>query len=299
MYQEKSLKANTIEKYKTSLKRLCKLRIAKAKISKLSSDDIQKCYNEMSKEYSRETIVATNSLVNGALIHAENQGHIKKNPCRSVKIPKGKGDDVEDNIKALTEIEYKNFMHQMEIRSDYYIVALFLSNTGLRIGEAIALKRSDFDFTTNRITINKTHLRDGSIQGSTKTLTSKRIIPIPEGVSNLLLYYMENSVNQGQDDFLFQTLVGNSLNPRNVLRAFKTIADDIALEWVNSHTLRHTYASRLFAKKIDIKVISQLLGHSSVKVTYDTYIHFITDIVEDSVKVLDVGIPTSLFQKLY
>jgi site-specific recombinase XerD len=103
--------------------------------------------------------------------------------------------------------------------------------------------------------------------------------------------------NQKGSDPLFQTLKGTMLSPRNVLRQFKAVGDRISCEWVNLHTMRHTYASDLFKKKTDIKVISELLGHKDVSTTYDIYVHFIDNMVEDSVQVLNNDIPETLPQK--
>lgn len=58
--------------------------------------------------------------------------------------------------------------------------------------------------------------------------------------------------------------------------------------------MRHTFASRLLKKKVDIKVISELLGHKDVSTTYDIYVHFIDNIVEESVQVLNSDIPENL-----
>jgi len=61
--------------------------------------------------------------------------------------------------------------------------------------------------------------------------------------------------------------------------------------------MRHTYASKLFKKKVDIKVISKLLGHKDVSTTYDIYVHFIDNIMEESVQVLNEGLPDKLPDK--
>ncbi|MCX7842863.1 MAG: tyrosine-type recombinase/integrase [Clostridia bacterium] len=103
--------------------------------------------------------------------------------------------------------------------------------------------------------------------------------------------------NKNDEDPLFQTLDGTRLSPRNVLRQFKAVGERIGCSWINLHTMRHTYASRLFKEKIDIKVISSLLGHKDVSTTYDIYVHFIDNVVENSVQVLNQGLPDKLPEK--
>jgi site-specific recombinase XerD len=80
-------------------------------------------------------------------------------------------------------------------------------------------------------------------------------------------------------------------------KRFKFAGEAIKCPWVNLHTMRHTYASRLFKEKIEVKVISELLGHKDVSTTYDIYVHFIDNIVEESVQVLNTSIPENLPKK--
>jgi integrase len=295
-YKEATLKANTKEKYNTSFKRLVKADIANMKLKDLSLELIQKYYNGLKKQgKSTATIKATHILINGALEKAEETNRIIKNPARLVIIPK---DDETREAKALPEKERDLFMLEMGRRSHYYMFALFLENTGLRPGEAVALNRSDLDFKKNKVKVNKTYVRVlKSKENSPKTRSSKRSVPVPENIIKLMKEYMIKQPNQKDSDPLFQTLTGTRTSPRNILRQFKAVGEKIGCEWVNLHTMRHTYASRLFKEKVDIKIISKLLGHKNVTTTYNTYVHFIDNTVEDSVAILNTGLPETLPEK--
>jgi integrase len=297
-YKEATIKANTKEKYKTTLKRLEKSEIANMRLKDLSLELIQKYYNSLKKKgKSEETIRATHSLVSGALNKAEETNRIIKNPARHVIIPKD-DDDEDKEAKALTEKERDAFMYEMGRRSHYYMFALFTENTGLRPGEAVALTRADLDCKNNKVKINKTFVRYlESKENSPKTRTSKRIVPVPGSIMRLMKEYMLKQKNQGDKDPLFQSAKGTQLSPRNLLRQFKVVGERIGCPWVNLHTMRHTYASRLFKEKVDIKTISELLGHKKVSTTYDIYVHFIDNTVEESVQVLNTGLPETLPEK--
>ncbi len=296
-YKEATLKANTKEKYKITIKRLEKAEIANMKLKDLSLELIQKYYNNLKKKgLSTATIRATHILINGALGKAEETNRIIKNPARYVIIPKD--DEDEGEVKALTEKERDLFMAEMGRRSHYYMFALFTENTGLRPGEAIALNRSDLDFKHNKVKVSKTYVRAiKDNQASPKTRSSKRTVPVPDNIMKLMKEYMLKQPNQKDIDPLFQTLVGTRLSPRNLLRQFKAVGERIGCPWVNLHTMRHTYASKLFKEKVDIKVISKLLGHKDVSTTYDIYVHFIDNVVEDSVAILNTGLPEALPEK--
>jgi len=305
-YKEHSLRTNTQEKYLTSLKRLESSDIAFIRLKELSQELIQKYYNKLKKSgYSVETIKATNSLINGALEKAEEIKMINRNPARYVSIPKeDESLSDEGEVIALKDNEYKLFMSAMLQRSNYFMLAHFMSNTGLRPGEAIALSRKDIDFNNNSVKVSKTYIsKTKTIQNATKTKSSRRTVPIPEGTIKLIKEYMLKQKNHEDDSPLFQSNKGTRISPRNALRAFKEVGKTIilenktTLEWINLHTMRHTYASRLFKEGKNIKVISELLGHAKVSTTYDIYVHFIDSMVKDSVEVLNAGTPETLPNK--
>ncbi|MFA5385879.1 MAG: phage integrase SAM-like domain-containing protein, partial [Eubacteriales bacterium] len=176
-YKEPALKVNTKEKYQTSIKRLEKAEIANIRLKDLSLELIQKYYNGLKKQgKATETIKATHSLINGALERAEGTNLIVKNPARHVIIPRDNIESEDKEVKALTEKECKVFMAEMGKCSHYYMFALFMLKTGLRPGEAIALKRSDLDCGHRKIKVNKTYVRVlKGVQNSTKTRPSKRV----------------------------------------------------------------------------------------------------------------------------
>jgi integrase len=268
------------------------------RLKDLSLELIQKYYNSLKKQgKSAATIRATHILINGALEKAEETNRIVNNPARHVTIPRDDDGD-EGEVKALTQEERDAFMSEMGRRSHYYMFALFMESTGLRPGEAIALKRSDMDTKSGKATVNKTYVRPlKGNQNSPKTRASKRVVPVPDNIIKLMNEYMLKQKNQKPGDPLFQTLAGTRISPRNALRQFKAVGHAIGCDWVNLHTMRHTFASRLFKGKVDIKIISKLLGHKKVSTTYDIYVHFIDDTVNESVQILNAGLPETLPEK--
>ena len=76
-------------------------------------------------------------------------------------------------------------------------------------------------------------------------------------------------------DLIFSNYQGDLLNIKSVQTTFKNICDDIGVEYKGLHALRHTFGSMLIKKHIDIKVVSELLGHTDVRFTYNRYIHII------------------------
>ena len=121
-------------------------------------------------------------------------------------------------------------------------------------------------------------------QPSTKTKNGSRIIPLnTEAMRSLISLRGLN----GNTPYVFATKKGERITPRNIDRTFRSILKRCGIACTGVHSLRHTFASRLFAKGIDVKTVSELLGHSDVGITYDTYIHLIQEQRMTAVKAIE------------
>lgn len=153
--------------------------------------------------------------------------------------------------------------------------------TGLRIGEICALQWKDIDCVNSTISVNKTVLRVKNVGSTTaktrilintpKTPSSERLIPLPRELSEKLqqlkleLLPSENSyVLTGTEKFI---------EPRNYYERYKRYLRSCELGDFNFHALRHTFATRCIEAGIDPKVLSEILGHASVQITLDRYVH--------------------------
>lgn len=114
-----------------------------------------------------------------------------------------------------------------------------------------------------------------------KTKSSNRIVPIP---SDLIPILKEHSVKQKLEKFkagesyennnlVFATALGKSIDAKNLFRSYKNLLKSAGIEHKKFHSLRHTYASRLFADNVKLKTVQVLLGHSNIETTADIYTH--------------------------
>ena len=149
--------------------------------------------------------------------------------------------------------------------------------TGLRIGEICALMWSDIDFSTCTLSVRHTVSRVKPKSGISKTvlildepktISSKRIIPIPSTLLPILCDYRMKSksayVVSDKDGFI---------SPRTYESRFHRILKNCHIAEVNYHTLRHTFATRCIEAGVDVKSLSEILGHSNVSTTLNTYVH--------------------------
>lgn len=154
--------------------------------------------------------------------------------------------------------------------------------TGMRIGEICALKWSDVDFDGCLINVNRTVLRIRNteargeqpktviVTGTPKTESSQRAIPVPKAIGKLL----KTGGRQMPKDYFVATCSDKQMEPRRYYEKYKQVLrkSGISADYT-FHALRHTYATRCIESGIDPKVVSELLGHSSVTITLNRYVH--------------------------
>lgn len=164
-----------------------------------------------------------------------------------------------------------------DARSEYlgYAIGIY---TGMRIGEICALKWADINMKEKYISVNKTLQRiylkdlDGNkyskvVITAPKTPKSKRIIPI-----NSSLYPLLDHARKNHKHYVI-TGTENYLEPRIYRNRFKIFININGLPDIRFHAIRHTFATRCISSGTDYKTVSELLGHSSVNLTMNLYVH--------------------------
>ena len=158
---------------------------------------------------------------------------------------------------------------------DNYKLGIFICMlTGLRLGEICALKTSDIDLQKRTLSVNSTVQRI-SVENQVhktelmisepKTKSSKRVIPICDLLYKVLCEHMSSGT--------FVISGNNVMEPRTYQYYFKKMQLSLAIQPTNFHTLRHTFATNCRENGMDAKCLSEILGHSDVKITLNKYVH--------------------------
>lgn len=226
------------------------------------------------------TINGTFTLLKSFMKDAHEQGLLKVNPCRRFRIKK----EMPQKQRVLS-VQEQEQLYKASEESDF--PGVFSLYTGMRLGEISALKWEDIDFDKGTITVCRTvqrikRMSGGTILmiGSPKTSRSVRVIPIPVFLIDQLKKLRENSTSS---EYVFGKDT-KPADPRTLQRHLERLTKNIGISHVHFHTLRHTYATRLMELGVDIKTISVLLGHASVKTTMDIYVHSLFATQCDAVK---------------
>jgi len=201
------------------------------------------------------------------------------NPDYIVKVPR----QPKHSIQVFSRKEQEKLEVTTQTRDDPLRYGIYLClYTGLRIGELCALRWTDIDLDNAILSINQTVQRirnyDTDSNHKTqllidkpKTESSERKIPLPETINRQLMLLKQNCSAPNASYFLTST--SRIMEPRNYYEKYKKYLVECNLEGYNFHALRHTFATRCIEKGVDPKALSEILGHASVQITLDRYVH--------------------------
>ncbi|APC85489.1 MULTISPECIES: tyrosine-type recombinase/integrase [Clostridium] len=263
------------------------------KLADLKTIQVQRYYNELYSAGKTSSVIENlNKLLRTFLNYAVNEGYILKNPCLGSKIIiPGNKDKKENEIEIFTDKEITALKKALEGHRLKCLILLALGS-GLRQGELLALRWSDINFDTFEIQVNKSikHVKiispDGTgerktIEQSPKSKTSNRIVPIPSKLINVLeehkaLQDIEKKAAGSSyidKNLIFANEIGRPILVKNIFRIYKNILISAGIKHKKFHSLRHTYATKLFEKGVQLKTVQKLLGHKDISITADIYTH--------------------------
>lgn len=255
-----TLKTSTANVYTRSLSSRILPTLGQMPINKLGRYEIESFLAAKSKDYAKNTLRELRSSLSRVLSWAVQCDWLQKNPCLGVKLPNGTGRKVTRNVltpKQVTAIA-------RELEEPYATLVLFLAVTGLRIGEAIAVKWSDFVGEVLNVQRRVYECKADTL----KTAKSKRSLPIPLALLTRLKKLEHVS------EWVFSSGKGTPVNPGNALRRYvQPVARDLEIRLSGWHDLRHTLATGLIQSGVPTKTVSEILGHANVGITLNTYTH--------------------------
>lgn len=169
------------------------------------------------------------------------------------------------------QITLENYLkNNINIRKICVLLCLY---TGLRLGEVSGLRWQDIDFDRHSLFVKRTIVRikkDGKsflIESTPKSDTSNRIVPIPRFLMEILRRFKD------KDNYYLLSKNTKLYDPRLLESFYKRILEKCDITYNKFHTLRHTFATRCVESKMDIKTLSEILGHSSIEITLKLYVH--------------------------
>lgn len=212
-----------------------------------------------------------------AMKQAEAWEMISKAPTIKINLPRVP----KEEFSFLETQQMLQAIQAARIPERYLFATLGMS--GLRLGEALALRWKDVDFKGCCIKVNRAWSYHGGFS-EPKTPTSRRAVPLVDSLSNLLGELYHFAGRPDPEELLFSVNGETPLDPSNVRRRFDEALRLAELPEVTIHSLRHSYASLMLAKGASIKALQHALGHASATMTLNTYAHLIKEDIETATK---------------
>ena len=212
-------------------------------------------------------------IIKNSLNYAVDCGVISQNKIQRIKNPKS--DEKLVDAYSLQEQRKLEAYIQNSGKGNYFGIIICLY-TGLRLGELLSLKWSDIDFEHSMLTINRTYSVVKNELGeykplfsSPKTFSSHRTIPLPSFILRKLKLLKKTS----RSEYVLTTCHNTIINPRAYQRTFEKLTIKANITKKNFHSLRHTFATRAIENGMDVKTLSEILGHKNPMTTLTRYAH--------------------------
>jgi integrase len=270
--------------------------LGKTPLARLTAQQVQEFYSQKIRAgLSTTTVHHLHGVLHRALKDAFRLGLVQRNVTEMVKAPRR----AQIEMQVLSEEQAQCFLKGTTTDRFHALYVLALT-TGMRQGELLALRWRDVDLDHRRLRVRTTlqrQVRGGAYAiAEPKTACSRRTIALSQAAVAAL---REHRIRQAEErlllgpawdaslDLIFPTSIGTILMPHVLLERFKALLKQAGLPSIRFHDLRHSAATIAIARGVNIKVVSEMLGHTSVTITLQIYAHVTPDMQQAAADVMD------------
>lgn len=304
-YVKPALRPRTYANYEGVVRVHIKPLLGGTPLSKLQASQVQFMVNEVVRSgRSARTAGLARTVIHAALKQAVANGLMQRNVADGARKPKGE----RRPIRVLTLDEQRAFLSAASGDRLSAMMVLLLG-TGLRLGEAVALRWQDVDLPGRTLRVSQSASRV-SIKGikskltvqPPKTKAGRRSIPLPQVVVTALQQWRRQQLAERlkmatawkDTGLVFTTGLGTMLEPRAISRKVAAISKKARIKHVNVHALRHTCATRLLEDGVPVRLVQEILGHTSSAITSDIYQHVLPELKQTAADAMDRVLRASL-----
>ena len=282
-YVRPSVKVRTYERYKLIIEQHIKDKIGGMELDELTPLVLQAFITELLQNGNRRTgkglsansVNAVISVLQSSLKTARLLGLMKEYTADKLKRPKL----TEKPVECFTLGEQKQIEQAiLNGKKDKLYGILLCLYSGLRIGELIAIQWMDIDLAKGILTVSKSchDSKDGLIIDEPKTQSSRRMIPLPKQLLPIL-----KGIKEKSNSPFVVSANGKPVSVRSYQRSFELLLKRLHIPHKGFHSLRHTFATRALECGMDVKTLSEILGHKNSTVTLNRYAHSLMEHKQD------------------
>ena len=304
----KEIKSTTVIRYDQLLRlHILPYPYANTKIKDINILNLQKFINFLVEDSGKSVLIAKNTLnlIKLFLDYCIILGLIQSNPGHYVKVPKKESIESTSKYRIFSKAEQEKIIAYLDL--DFFVDQMIYLDffTGLRRNEIRGLQWRHF--SNNSIIVDQQMRRNYTFDDtgkntleknkikSLKTESSSRTVPLPKIASDFLADLKEKSMAKNKrlnipfnkNCFIFTDDTGTPVEEKRPNRRLQSICRALNLPPRPLHSIRHSYATRLFEEGVDIKTVQELMGHSDYKTTLDIYTHVMPEKKIEAVSVFD------------
>lgn len=275
------VRPRTYDAYELSLHRIERL-LGAVPLSRLNPHLIQRAYAELlASGLSARTVLQSHAVLHRALKQARHWGLTNALPTELVAVPRPR----QREMQALSAAQLWTLLDSSR-SSHWYPLWVLLGTAGLRIGEALGLKWSDVDLNAGRLQVKRALKRQrgrGLVFVEPKSYRSRRMVCLCQLAIEALTELRQRSGSE----LVFVNRRVEAQDSSSVTDALKVALDRAGLPQIRVHDLRHTTATVLLEAGAHPKLVQDLLGHSTVALTLNTYSHATAGLSDQAARTMD------------
>ena len=270
-YVKTCCKRRTFEVYSATVENRIVPYIGERNLDELTPQFLQEFVNTLvspeGPALAPNTVNGVITVLQSSLKMAYEMGYVPTYEGDKIRHPR----PIEKKVESLTTLEQKKIETHIRNCDRYKLYGIVICMyTGLRLGELLALKWKNVDMHKAQIVVESTcyYVNNKRIIDSPKTSQSLRTIPFPRQILALFRVLKKHA----KSDFVIEEN-GNPVSNRSMQRSFELVQRKLDIEPKGFHSLRHTFATRALECGMDVKTLSEILGHTNPNVTLRRYAH--------------------------
>lgn len=274
-FKQDSLKPASLARLRNSAATMGKYKISEMALKDITAFDLQVYVNQLTEDgYALTTIKKLLCIATAPLKHAAAMHFIFADPTVGVSLPReSRVKKPAKDTSPYTPAEQERLWKLIDASDIPAVLAIgFMLETGLRVGEMLALRWDRIDIRRKRMEVvatilNPTAAHSATYQESPKSKSSRRTVPLTPKALAIL-----NKLQGNHDIWVFTGRDHERLSYKSLVDYTKRTCKNANVSYKGEHVFRHTFATNCYYRGVDVKVLSKLLGHSDVNVTYNIYI---------------------------
>jgi integrase len=277
-------KPTTLRGYRTAVKTHVLPRLGSIALQEIRASDLDAMYAELLRSgLSMSTVHHVHAAINKLLNDAERKGLVTRNVARLANAPtlttaRARAPE----MRVWSPAELTSFLTAIVGNRNEALFRL-MAMTGMRRSEVVGLRWNDVDLSHHRLAVKQaaTVVDGQEVIDTPKSRRSRRVIDLDADTTSLLQrhrtrqreLYLRLGVSASASDRVFTSELGDPIRPDSIGQAFARLVASSGVPRIRLHDLRHTHASHLLLAGVNVKVVSERLGHASASFTLDTYAH--------------------------